>query len=354
MITIKDIAQKCGVSIATVSNILNGKPNASEETKKKVLKVVREMNYTPNSVAKNLKTKRSKTIGVIAEDLTVFCAPEIIDGITKYCEEEGYHILLTNMRLYKKNSDTYYEQEDFRESVDKDIQELLSKQVDAIIYVTAHERKIKCFPDNLEIPACIAYGYSLSERFPSIVVDDRDGAYKIIKYLTEKGHEKIGVITGKENSIHTTDRLVGYQKALFEGGICYNPDLIVTGDWKRESGYKLTDLLLERNVTAIFCMNDVMAGGVYDKLEEKGLVPGKDISVIGFDNRDISNFYHPPLTTVELPLHEIGYTACKKVVDMLKESKENTYENEKREISVKCRLLERASVRKIKVVSSEL
>lgn len=349
MVTIKEIAQRCNVSIATVSNILNGKPNASEETKKRVLQVVKELNYTPNSVAKNLKMKKSKTIGIIAEDITVFCTPEIIDGITKCCEEEGYHILLTNMRLYKKHSDTYYDKEDFREIVEKEIRELLSKQVDGIIYVTAHERKIKCFPDDLEIPACIAYGYSLSDRFPSIVVDDKDGAYKIVKYLTDNGHSSIGVITGKENSIHTADRLVGYQKALFKSGICYNPELVVEGDWKRESGYKCTDELLDQGVTAIFCMNDIMAGGVYDRLEDRGLVPGKDVSVAGFDNRELSNFYHPPLTTTELPLYEIGYTACRKVIGMLKEEPTDAGKRECKETEIyeKCHLLVRASVNSV-------
>lgn len=350
MVTIKEIAQQCNVSIATVSNVLNGKLNVGEETKKRVLQTIKELNYTPNSVAKNLKMKKSRTIGVIAEDLTVFCTPEIIDGITKCCEEEGYHILLTNMRLYKKYSDTYYEKSDFREVVYKEIKELLSKQVDGIIYVTAHERKIQCFPDDLEVSACIAYGYSLSDRFPSVVVDDCEGAYSIVKYLIENGHNKIGVITGKENSIHTANRLLGHQKALFEYGICYNPDFTVTGDWTRESGYRLTDRLLEKEVTAIFCLNDVMAGGVYDRLEEKKIVPGRDISIVGFDNRELSNFYHPPLTTTELPLCEIGYTACQKVIHMidLKHGGDMQIEESEMEIYKQCRLLVRSSVVNIK------
>ena len=113
MVTIKEIAQKCNVSIATVSNILNGKPNAGEETRKRVLQAVEELNYTPNTVAKNLKLKKTKAIGVIVEDITVFCAPEIIDGITSYCEEKGYHVLLTNLRLYKKYEDAYYSETSF-------------------------------------------------------------------------------------------------------------------------------------------------------------------------------------------------------------------------------------------------
>ena len=151
MVTIKEIAKYCNVSIATVSNIINGKPNASEETKQRVLKAIEELNYTPNYIAKNLKTKRTKTIGVVVEDITVFCAPEIIDGITKCCEKKGYHILLTNLRLYKKFGDSYYENENFFQTVHREIRELISKQVDGIVYVTAHERVLKCLPEKLTV-----------------------------------------------------------------------------------------------------------------------------------------------------------------------------------------------------------
>lgn len=144
MITIKEVAKECNVSIATVSNILNNKPNVGEETKQKVLKVIKEMNYTPNTVAKNLKTKNTRTIGALIEDITVFCAPEIIDGITNYCEQKKYNVLLINLRLYKKYGDGYFENEDFFNIVRHEIRELISKQVEGIIYVPAHERNLKC------------------------------------------------------------------------------------------------------------------------------------------------------------------------------------------------------------------
>ena len=341
MVTIKEIAKECNVSIATVSNILNGKPNASEETRKKVLETVKQLNYTPNYVAKNLKMKKSKAIGVIVEDITVFCTPEIIDGITKCCEEFGYHILLTNMRMYKKFSDTYYVNEDFEQIVDKEINELLSKQVDGIIYVTAHERKLKCFSDNLKIPAIIAYGYSKNEFIPSVVVDDKSGAYLVIKHLIDNGHKNIGVITGKENSIHTNDRLEGYQKALYDNNICFNPEFVIKGDWSRQSGYDNTDYLINKGVSAIFCMNDIMAGGVYDRLEQLNKNIGNDISVVGFHNRELSVYYHPSLTTVALPLFEIGYTACKNIIKTL----DNPHNIQKNQIiEEKCYLIKRFSV----------
>lgn len=326
MVTIKEIAKHCNVSIATVSNIINGKPNASKETKERVLQAIEELNYTPNYIAKNLKTRRTRTIGVVVEDITVFCAPEIIDGITKCCEEKGYHILLTNLRLYKKFGDSYYDSEKFFQMVRREVKELIAKQVDGIVYVTAHERALKCLPENLTVPASMAYGYTKSELYPSVVVDDKKGAYEIVNYVISMGHKKIGVITGKERSIHTHDRLLGYQKALYDHSLFFNPDAIVEGGWTREGGYAATDRLLEEKVTAIFCMNDIMAGGVYDRLEELGMIPGKDISVVGFDNRELSNYYKPPLTTTALPLYEIGYTACANVIEKVESEEDNKEE----------------------------
>lgn len=315
--TIKEIAKACNVSVATVSNILNGKPGASEKTKKLVEKAIKDMDYTPNYVAKHLKMKNTRSIGVIAEDMTIFSIPDIIDGITEHCEEEDYQILLTNLRLFKKYEDRYYNRDDYYEVVQKEIRKLMSKQVEGIIYVSAHERVIQCIPDNLSIPAVMAYGYTKSKKVPSIVVNEVHGAYQMVQYLIENGHRNIGLITGKTDSLHSQERLKGYQKALYDHQILYNPELVYNGDWTRESGYQNTDALLSKQVTAIFCMNDIMAGGVYDRLEELELEVGKDISIVGYDNREVSSYYQPPLTTINLPLHDIGYRASEVMIQML-------------------------------------
>lgn len=346
MATIKEVAEKCNVSIATVSNILNGKPNASEETKKRVLKAIKELNYTPNYVAKNLKTKTTQTIGVVVEDMTVFCVPEIIDGITQCCEEKGYHVLLTNLRLYKKYSDHYYRGEEFFGEVQQAFSELISKQVDGIIYVTAHERELSCIPEELRVPAVMAYGYTKSIHFPSVVVDDKRGAYDLVDYIISQGHKKIGVITGKPDSIHTNMRMIGYQKALYNAQIYFNPDYIATGDWSRESGYYCTDALLKEKVSAIFAMNDIMAGGVYDRLEELGIQIGKEIAVVGYDNRELSGYCKPQMTTAELPLHKIGYQSCKLVIEMLEQKQERKREEKLEIIEIPCTIQIRQSVGK--------
>lgn len=347
MATIKEIAKACNVSIATVSNILNGKPGASEATRSLVLKTVEKMDYTPNYVAKNLKMKNTRSIGVIAEDMTIFSIPDIIDGITEYCQEIDYQILLTNMRLFKKYNDVYYSKEDYYGLVKQEIRKLMAKQVEGIIYVTAHERIMHCIPDNLPIPAVMAYGYTQSGKVPSVVVDDEHGAYEAVQYLIGQGHRRIGVITGKSDSLHMQARLVGYQKALRDNGLLYEPELVYYGDWNWETGYKGAGVLFERKVTAIFCMNDIMAGGVYDWADEMKKKIPEEISVVGYDNRELSSYYKPPLTTITLPLHDIGYRAAEVMIEML----DGKISSQKEELvyQMPCHRLVRKSVQELKM-----
>lgn len=349
MSTIKEIARACNVSIATVSNILNNKPGASDKTRKTVLEMVEKMDYTPNIVAKNLKLQKTKSIGVIAEDMTIFSIPDIIDGITEYFEKVDYHILLTNLRLFKKFNDAYYHQDSYYELVQKEIKKLMEKQVEGIIYVAAHERIIKCIPDRLQIPAVMAYGYTENSSIPSVVVNDTKGAYEMTEYLLKNGHRRIGVITGKHDSMHAQARLIGYQKALFDHGILYDPELIAGGDWTRLSGRSGAVQLVKQDVSAIFCMNDLMAGGVYDCLEELGMAVGTEVSVAGYDNRELSSYYHPPLTTMNLPLHDIGYRSGEIMINMLKGNKP---EQEEQIYAVNCEMQIRQSVKDISSIKA--
>ncbi len=339
--TIKEIARITGVSVATVSNIINHKGRVGEDTRQRVEKAIREYHYTPNSVAKNLKTKTSRSIGVIAEDMTVFVMPEIIDGITECCEENDYQILLVNLRLYKKYSDTYYKTNHHREQVKAEIQKLISMQVDGIIYVAAHERINDVIPRNLSVPVVMAYSFSNRSEVPSVVVNDQGGAEKVTEYLLSKGHEKIGVIAGKKESFHTLSRLEGYQRALLRNHILYDPDYVVYGDWDRQSGYDAMDHLMSNNPTAIFAMNDVMAGGVYDWLKEHDMVPGKDVAVVGYDDQVMSAYENPPLTTMGLPLRDIGYSAGEQMIGMLSDEGIHVGSGQ---IDVDCKLCERESV----------
>ena len=276
--------------------------------------------------------------------MTVFVLPDIIDGITEYCEKEDYQILLVNLRLYKKFADKYYRDNSYKDIVHQEIKKLQAKQVEGIIYVAGHERYIDVIPEDLPLPTVVAYSFSGKKEIPSVVVDDVSGARDLTAHLIENGHRKIGVLAGKRESIHTRARLEGYQRALFSGGILYNPELVVYGEWDRESGYRNAERIIEKGCTAIFCMNDFIAGGTYDRLYELGIQVGRDIAVAGYDNREMANYEKPPLTTMGLPLHDIGYRASEFLLNILQgkelEAKDGVS-------YVKCCPLFRESVNKI-------
>ena len=144
MVTIKDIAEECNVSITTVSNVLNGK--AKEQTKQRILEVIQKRGYRPNTIAQGLRSQKTKTIGIIAEDIAQFTTPEIIEGIMSCCEERGYRTTVRNLRMYARWQDAWYYNETAYHSVlDPMLEELDSHMVDGVIYIAGHARRISCF-----------------------------------------------------------------------------------------------------------------------------------------------------------------------------------------------------------------
>ena len=344
MVTLKEIAKECRVSPATVSNILNGKPKVSEETRQRVLDTVEKRGYRPNYIAQGLRNQKTKTIGIIAEDITQFTTPEIVDGIMSRCEEKGYRAVVKNLRLYARWSDSWYDNESSYHSIlDPTLKELESIRVDGIIYIAGHARVIHCFSEDFKTPAVMAYAFTDNRRVPSVAIDDKKSACEMIHYLISRGHRKIGVIGGRENNIHTQQRLQGYQKALFENRILFNPSWVRYADWEKEGAYQEARELLKEDVTAVFCMADRMAGGVYRCLDEIGLRAGRDIAVAGFDNHDIAEYFVPGLTTMALPLREIGNVSADYLLKQMEEAQEEIPEK----ILIPCTFTERESVHTI-------
>lgn len=342
MVTIKEIAQTCQVSPTTVSNILNGRGKAGEETRQKVLQAVKEMGYQPNYIAQGLRNKRTRTIGIIAEDIAQFTTPGMIESIMEYCESKGYKTIVQNLRLYARWNDKWYHKDkEYHSIFDPALQELLSIKVDGVIYIAGHARWINCFPEGMTIPAVMAYAYSQNPKVPSIVIDDEKSAYEVVKHLLDSGHRRIGVIGGEQTNIHTQKRLLGYQNALFDEKILFDPQLVRYGSFERDCGYGQTNYLIDAGVTAIFCMTDRIAGGVYDCLEERGLSVGKDISVAGFDDQEIAQYFRPRLTTTKLPLWEIGYQSAKMLIDQIEQTSSVEADTE---VFVPCKMQYRNSV----------
>lgn len=348
MVTIKEIARECNVSAATVSNILNGRPNASDEMREKVLKMVREKGYQPDYLARGLRKKKTNMIGIIAEDICQFSTPAIMEGIMKYCEEKKYRTIIQNLRLYARWGELWYENESaYRSVLDPVIQEMLSIKVEGLIYVAGHARVIRYFTQEMPIPTVMAYAYTHSPYTPAVVVDDEKAAFDLTKYLISMGHQKIGVIAGKVNNIHTGSRLRGYQRALFEENLLYNPNRVYYGTWERESGYHYASEVVADGATAVFCMNDKMAGGVYDYFREHGIRVGEDISVVGFDNQEMAQYCQPGLTTMKIGLGEIGTEAAGILLEKLETESDMNGAAKVLEKRIPCSLVERESVRRI-------
>lgn len=347
MVTIKEIAKECNVSVATVSNILNGRPKVGAETKERVLKVIRQRGYQPDYVARGLRKKKTNMIGIIAEDINQFSSPAIMEGIMQYCEEKKYQTIIQNLRLYARWGERWYENESaYRSVMEPVMQEMLSIKVDGLLYVAGHARVIRFFDAAAQIPVVVAYAYTKSPHTPAVVIDDEKGAYDMTKYLLSMGHHRIGVLAGREDNIHTQNRLRGYQRALFEENIPCEPNRVFYGDWEKKSGYQLAGGLLREGVTAVFCMNDKMAGGVYAYCQEHGIRVGDDISVTGFDNQELAEYCNPELTTMKIDLPDIGAKAAGILLDIL-ESEVEQRPKDILEIRVPCQLIERKSVRKI-------
>ncbi|GGJ03750.1 DNA-binding transcriptional regulator CytR [Alicyclobacillus cellulosilyticus] len=340
MVRIKDIAKLANVSPATVSMVINNRGNISEATRKKVLKIIEELNYQPNNVARSLKTNRTRTIGVIVEDITVFSSPEIIHGINESADEHGMSILLTNLRVHRLIGNNFENFDRCKQSVMNAVEELLSRQVDGMIYIGIHNRDLTGLI-NIPKPVVFTYCSASGENQYSVNYDDELAAFEATEYLIQRGHEKIALISGLIDSIPSHDRFTGYYRAIREHGLPFNPVYVKTGDWEFESGYVMAKelLALADKPTAILAMNDLMAGGVLEACRECGVRVPEDLSVVGFDNREISFYFIPKLTTMGLPLNELG----RKSVEILVRAIEGEPIPEK-SVKLKCNLVERQSV----------
>lgn len=339
MATIREISQYVGVSIATVSKVLNNRKGVSKETEKAVLAAAKMLNYRPNLNARNLKTGDSKTLGIIAEDLTVFNTPDIIDGIGVCCESRDYHYILGNLRFNKQFGHSSGHGQKKSQLVSDMVEQMLSKQVDGIIYIGCHSHALATLSIPKDTRFVCAYCYSEDHQIPAVIYDDCEAARNVIQLLLSKGHTKIGVVAGVKDSWHTNNRLLGIQETLYANSVPYNPHFIRYGDWTRDQGYQWAPELLAKGVTAIFAMNDLMAMGVLDYCNQHDIEVGKDVDLIGFDNREIASVCRPALTSVALPLFEIGHTAASVMLDLIEKGKEA----EHNQIRLSCAIIERES-----------
>ena len=315
MHTIYDVAKLAGVSTGTVSNVLNNSDKVAEKTAKKVKDAMREMNFIPNISAKTLKSNTSKIIGVLAEDIGIIFTSSIIKGICDYCAENDYTINLCNLGMEDRMQANgilhydFFEKTDlFKKTLEKNLNTLLASRLCGLLYIGTHPRDVSHILPDLSIPVVYAYAYTTKNDDYCVNYDDYQGASLAMDYLIAKGHTRIALISGPIDSVPTHKRMLAYQRALLEHNIEFHPEYIKTGHWQYEDGYQQCQNILDLHPwpTAIFAMSDQMAVGALKAIQEKGLRIPEDIALHGFDNLIYAPYVSPSLTTIDLPLDQIG------------------------------------------------
>jgi len=341
MVTIKDIAKKVGVSIGTVSMVLNKKKNSfiSKKTREKILKAVAELNYIPNRIAKDLARGSTTILGVIIDDVKSQFFQEIIPGIENVASQNGYEVVV----LYSINN---------CEKERKNIQALLERKVDGfIISPVKNNKNLSVFTalSQQKIPFVFIDRY-LPEIDANFVVSNlKEGAFNVVSYLIQLGHIHIAHLTEKSIISTKKDVLEGYKTAFVKNGLKINEELIeevdpedISNDF--DAGYIGMKKLLEKGkkFTAVFCIGDAYAIGAMKLLKEKNIKIPKDVSIVGMDNLTISSYVIPPLTSVAQDKFKMGKLACKILLEEIKNPI-----SKKKQIFLKTNLILRSSLMKI-------
>lgn len=349
MVTIRDVANKANVSIATVSNVINHNCKVADKTAQKVWNAIQELNYVPDYISRGAKSIMSKSIGVLIEDIQhPYTQPSLfIHGISNCCEDKGYRMQLINMNtgLSDKNDCSYINQK-VEKIITSSIQSLIQSDLRGVIYIAIHPRSVDFLLDKINLPVVMAYAFSKSA--PSFISDDFQGGRLATEYLIKNGHTKIGIVSGPTNSYPAHKRFIAYQEVLMEHGLPLNPDYLYFGNWLYEDGIRACQYFrsLPDPPTAIFAMNDIMAYGVINYAHEAHIQIPEDLSVIGFDNLEMSAYTYPPLTTVQLPFYEIGYQSAQALIQML-EQREPQIAAESFIHPILCNIIERQTVKNI-------
>ncbi|MBU3108787.1 LacI family DNA-binding transcriptional regulator [Clostridium gasigenes] len=312
---INDIAKLSGVGVGTVSRVINNHSQVSDKTREKVQKVIDDNNYVPNNSARILKMNNTKNIGVLVRGVFNPFFSEIIDTMRKDIEKAGYFMVLHQSDLG-----------DSKEELNDIIAFIKESKLQGLIYLGAQIEGL----DNetfkrLKIPLIFTSANTVYDEnidtFSTITIENDKSAYTGVNYLIKKGHKEIAIILGDENDRGISKkRFEGYLKALGDNNIMFKEYNVIYGEYGYEGSYIKTKELLNNNpkVTAIFAISDIMAVGAAKAITDKGLVPGKDISLMGFDGMDITKYYTPSITTIEQPKKEIAVFTTKVLFDMLK------------------------------------
>jgi LacI family transcriptional regulator len=301
--TIKDVAQLAGVSVATVSRVLNEKGPIREATRSQVLEAVAQLRYVPHSGARSLITNQTQTIGVLLPDIYGEFFSEVIRGIDLAARRAGYHLVVSGSHSSRTEIEA--------------VLRALRGRVDGLI-IMSPDTDAGSLEANLPptLPIVLLNSRFGGRQYDSLGIDNYGGATAVVHHLLELGHRRIAHIRGPERNLDAQDRLRGYRDALAAAGIAADPALEVPGDFTEEAGFRAAPALLGRESppTAIFAANDSMAIGCLSALQRTGIRVPDDISLAGFDDIPIARFMSPPLTSVSVSTIELGARAAERLL----------------------------------------
>jgi ribokinase len=309
-LTIKDIAKLAGVSIATVSKVLNHKDqDIGEETKQKIIKIINDNNYIPYQKVMRRISARTSTIGLVIADVSDAFYKQFARGVEDCAYKENMSVIICNT--------------DAMESKEKKYLELLKERnVEGVLIaptLSFNEQDIAEFTHN-QIPVVLVDQRNYDNTVPQVYFDYMQGAYIATQYLIQKKHELIGYISSPLTNQDSLDRLEGYKKALYDNNISFDKSLVfesATNDHK-QCGYEGAQVLLSKGVTAIVAGNDIIACGAYIAINEALLKIPADISVVGFGDSYICDLLTPPLTSITYPAYDMGFDACSALIKQIK------------------------------------
>lgn len=338
MATIKDIAKRAGVSVTTVSRALNGYSDVNENTRRKIQGIAKELDYSPNIVARSLVMNKTKTIGLLVsgmfrESVKDNFTLEVLSGVNDYVGQQDYDLILFSTNTAKQKEKTY-------------TQLCRERRVDGVIIqgIKTDDPYLKEVVES-NIP-CVMIDIPIEkETVGYVTTDNIQGAKQAVSHLVKNNHRNIAFVNGHNKAFVSQKRLIGYLEAMNEAGLPTNENWIIDGGFSEGQAEKVTKALLSENpsITAIFCASDLMALGAMKAAKQLGLEVPKQLSVIGYDDIVLSSYTSPSLTTINQGIYKLGYEASKLLIDLL----EGQVEERKRILPT--RLVERESTSKLKL-----
>lgn len=306
--TLKEVAKLAGVSTATVSNVINNTKYVSDEVKKQVRSAMTELGYVPNSLAKSLRVKESRLIGLMISDISNPFFSLVVRGIEDTLAQEGYNALLCNTDSNIDKEKEY-------------LKVLLGKRVDGFI-ISSSGNSGKYFKEMAVTGVPLVF----LNRQPDFLISDSvathnvQGAYIATEHFIRHGYKRIGVIAGPQSISTGRDRLLGYKQAMHEYGLPLDNNLIKEGLFNTQSGYDLMKQLMIESTPpeAILISNNFMTLGAYNCIQEFGIRIPDDVAIIGFDDPDWAAIVNPPLTAVRQPAYEQGVHAAQLMIQRIK------------------------------------